>query len=304
MKRAKHTTFNSFSPGVNFLLSAIAGLFAFLCVYPMLLVVSASFSDEKALMTYGYRLIPKAFSLNAYRYILITSNQLVHSYLATILITVVGTLLGLTVVSMLAYALSRSYFKYRNVFSFLVFFTMIFSGGMVPSYIINTQYFHLTNTIWAIILPTCCTAFNVILLRTFFSSNVPDSLIESAKIDGAGEFYAFLHIVLPISGPGLATIALFLMLGYWNEWFNALLYINNNTFVPLQLLLMRIQNNLTMMQNMANMPGVQQEAWIQNLPSETARMAVVLFSVGPIVLAYPFFQRYFVKGMTIGAVKG
>ncbi len=303
MKNYRYRFRNQFSPVANAVLTLIAGLFAFVCVYPMLLCIGVSFTDEKSLARYGYRLIPKNFSTRAYEYVMFNSHQLLNSYIVTILITVIGTLLAISIVAMLAYPMSRPNFKYRNFYSFVVFFTMMFSGGLVPSYIINTQYYHLTNTIWAIILPACCSAFNVIILRTFFSSNVPASLIESAKIDGAGEFYAFLRIALPISGPGIATIALFLTIGYWNEWFNALLYINNNKLVPLQLLLVRIQNNLDMLQQTANIPGADKEAWIANLPSDTARMAMVLFSVGPIILAYPFFQRYFVKGMTIGAVK-
>lgn len=304
MKIKKHREINALSPIANFILTLIAGIFAFTCVYPMLLVISASFTNEKSLAVNGYRLFPKEFSTRAYEYIIFNSDQMLNSYVTTILITVLGTLLSLTVVCMFAYPMSRMYFKYRNFYSFFIFFTMMFSGGLVPSYIINTQYLHLTNTIWALILPGCCGAFNVIILRTFFSSNVPDSLIESAKIDGAGEFYAFLRIALPISGPGIATIALFLTLGYWNEWFSALLYINNNKLVPLQLLLMRIQNTITSMEQASNISGADKEAWLASLPAETARMAMVLFSVGPIVLAYPFFQRYFVKGMTIGAIKG
>lgn len=299
MKRRKWSGENQISPVSNILISAIVGFMAILSVYPVLLLLGVSFSDEKALVSSGYSVIPAKFSLSAYQYVFSDSSQLVYSYGVSLLVTVVGTLMSVMVVSLLAYPLSRQYFKPRNRWSFFVFFTMLFNGGLVPSYIINTRYLHLTNTIWALILPSMVSAFNVILLKTYFAMNIPDSLVESAKIDGAGEWLSFFRIVVPISGPGLATIGLFSTIGYWNDWFNALLYINNNKLVPLQLLLMRVENSIQFMIDNPNIPVNPAD-----IPSESARMAIVVLAIGPIVLAYPYFQKYFVKGMTLGAVKG
>lgn len=302
MKRKKSPTENTISSFSNIILSVILGICALMCVYPVLLLIGVSFTDEKSLTMAGYNIIPSKFSLEGYKYVLNDSTQLLSSYGTSLTVTIIGTLLSLIVVALLAYPLSRQYFKHRNAISFFVFFTMLFNGGLVPSYIINSHYLHLTNTILALILPSMVSAFNVILLRTYFSMNIPDSLIESAKIDGAGEWLTFIKIILPISGPGLATIGLFSTIGYWNDWFNALLYINNNKIVPLQLLLMRIENSIEFLQSNTSVANGQ--AQLVNLPSETARMAIVVLAIGPIVLAYPYFQKYFVKGMTMGAVKG
>jgi putative aldouronate transport system permease protein len=305
MANRKVSNINSLSTVANLILTGITGIFALICVYPVLLIIISSFTSEKSLAKNGYRLFPKEFSLNAYKYILNEKAMIFSSYSVSIIITLLGTIISLSAVAMLAYPLSRSYFKYRNKYSLFVFFTMVFNGGMVPSYIINSHYLHITNSIWALILPLVVNAFNVIILKTFFISNIPDSLIESTKIDGAGEFTSFIKIAVPISKPGLATIGLFQTINYWNDWFNALLYINNNKYVPLQLLLMRIQNSIDFIaQNKESIASVNQDGLLTNLPTETVRMAIVLLAIGPIIFAYPFFQRYFIKGMTIGAVKG
>lgn len=296
---------NSISRTSNAVLTFLTGLLALLCLYPVLLLIAVSFSDEKSISDYGYRLLPAKFSTAAYHFVFTQNTGIGHSYLVTIFVTVVGTLLSLAVCALIAYPLSRHSFKYRNAFSFYVFFTMLFSGGLVPSYIINTQYLHLTNTVWALILPGAANAFNIILLRTYLTANVPDAIIESAKMDGAGDFATFLKIVLPISGPGLATIGLFLTIGFWNDWFNSLLYINDNNLVPLQLLLKRVQDTITLLtQNSDQFTVEQKQQFLSSLPAESARMAMVVLSIGPIVLAYPYCQKYFVKGITIGAVKG
>jgi putative aldouronate transport system permease protein len=296
---------NSISKGSNILFNIIIGIFSILCIYPLLLLIGVSFSDEKTLSVTGYRLIPAKFSTYAYQYIISNNYGIGKAYFWTILITITGTLISLTVVSLAAYALSRQHLKYRYPITFFMFFTMMFSGGLIPSYIINTKYLNLQNSIWAIVLPSAANVFYIILMRTYFSMNIPESLIESARIDGAGELKAFFKIVIPISGPIFATIALFDVLGYWNEWYNALIYINDNNIVPLQLLLMRIQNKMTFItDNMQKLSSGEQQALLNSLPSETARMAMAVLAIGPIILAYPFFQKYFVKGMTIGAVKG
>lgn len=288
----------------NILLHIIAGSFAFICVFPFIFVVILSLTDENTLLLQGYKIIPDKWSLFAYSYIFKTGDQLLHSYGVTIFITVIGTLLTVTLTTLYSYALSRKSFKYRGLFSFIAFFTMLFGGGLVPTYIVVTQLLHLKDTIWALILPMSMNAFYILILRTFFQTMVPDPIIESGKMDGAGEFKVLFHLVLPISLPGIATIALFSTLGYWNDWFNALLYIDSGNLVPLQSLLMRVEHNMQfIIQNSALLNSGQGKEMLNSLPQDTLRMAMVVLATGPIVLAYPFFQRYFVQGLTIGAVK-
>lgn len=288
----------------NGLLHLIAGAFALACVFPFLFVVIISFTDEQALLQQGYRIFPDQWSSYAYSYIFRTGDQLFRSYGVTVFITVVGTLLTIFMTTLYAYAISRKNFKFRGFFSFYAFFTMLFSGGLVPSYIVVTQLLDLKDTIWALILPMSLNAFYILVLRTFFITMIPDPVIESGKIDGAGEFKILLRLVLPISLPGIATIALFSTLGYWNDWFNALLYIDSNHLVPLQSLLMRIETSMQfIISNSSLLNSGQSREMLQSLPQDTSRMAMVVLATGPIVLAYPFFQRYFVQGLTIGAVK-
>lgn len=288
----------------NGLLHLIAGGFALACVFPFLFVVIISFTEEMSLLERGYRVIPDQWSTEAYSYVFRTGDQLLRSYGVTIFITVVGTLLTLVMTTLYAYALSRKNFKFRKFFSFYAFFTMLFSGGLVPSYIVVAQMLDLKDSVWSLILPIALNAFNILVLRTFFQTTVPDAIIESGKIDGAGEFKILFRLVMPISLPGIATIALFSTLGYWNDWFNALLYIESSQLMPLQALLSRIYNNLQfIIQNSALLNTGQSKEMLRALPQETTRMAMVVLATGPIVLAYPFFQRYFVQGLTIGAVK-
>jgi putative aldouronate transport system permease protein len=225
-----------------------------------------------------------------------------RSYGVTILVTVVGTAISLIFISLFAYAISRKGFKYRKFFSFLAFFTMLFNGGLVPSYIVTTKLLGLGNSLWALILPLAVNAFYIMIMRTFFSTMIPDAIIESGKIDGAGEFGIFFRLIVPLALPGLATIALFNVLGYWNDWFNALLYIENPDLVPLQSMLMRIENSMQFILANSNNASLGTSV-LQSMPQDTSRMAMVVLATGPIVLAYPFFQRYFVQGLTVGAVK-
>jgi len=291
-------------PFWNALANLVIGLFSLSCVYPFLFVVVISLTDEKTLALNGYSIFPKQWSIEAYSYIFKTGDQLLRSYGVTILITFIGTLVTIAIVSLYAYAISRSYFKFRGFFSFLAFFTMLFGGGLVPSYIIVSQVLHLKDTIWALILPLSVSAFSILIMRTFFKTMVPDAIIESGKIDGASELRVFLYLVLPISLPGLATIGLFAALGYWNDWFNALLYIDNAKLLPLQSLLMKIETNIQfIVQNSAITSGTDRSAIARSMPTETTRMAMVVLATLPIIFAYPFFQRYFVQGLTIGSVK-
>lgn len=302
-KKRKKRDYNAISPIWNVLFNIIVGLFAFSCVFPFLFVIMISLTDEQTLALEGFSLWPSQFSTEAYRYIFQAGNDLLISFGVTLSVTVIGTLLTLALVTTYAYALSRKSFEFRGFFSFLAFFTMLFSGGMVPGYIVMTQFLHLQNTIWALILPLSLSAFSIIVMRTFFQTTVPDEVIESAKIDGAGEFRAFFSIVLPISLPGIATIGLFSALGYWNDWFNALLYYNKPELTPpLQYLLMRIEKNMDFLTQNAKYLGNFDAA--AALPTETVRMAMVVLATLPIVMAYPFFQRYFVQGLTVGSVKG
>ncbi|GIO88410.1 sugar ABC transporter permease [Paenibacillus faecis] len=301
--RKKPRDFNALTPAWNVFFNIIIGLFSFSCVFPFLFVIMISLTDEQTLVLEGFSLWPGKFSTAAYSYIFETGHELLLSFGVTLLVTVTGTLFTLILVTTYAYAVSRKSFGFRGFFSFLAFFTMLFSGGMVPGYIVMTQFLHLQNTIWSLILPLSLSAFSIIVMRTFFQTTVPDEIIESAKIDGAGEFLTFARIVLPVSLPGIATIGLFSCLAYWNDWFNALLYFNKPELTPpLQFLLMRIEKNMDFLtQNAQNLGSFNAAA---GLPTETVRMAMVVLATLPIVLAYPFFQRYFVQGLTVGSVKG
>ncbi|MDH6431434.1 MULTISPECIES: carbohydrate ABC transporter permease [Paenibacillus] len=301
-KTKKERDFHHLSTPWNITFNLIAGIFAFLCVFPFLFVVIISFTDEVALARDGYKLIPAKWSLGAYRYVFESGDMLLRSYGVTIFVTVIGTIISLLFIAFYAYAISRKSFRYRNFFSFFAFFTMLFNGGLVPTYIIVTQFLSLKDTIWALILPLAVNAFYIMILRTFYSTSVPDAIIESGKIDGAGEFRIFLKLVLPLSLPGLATIALFSTLGYWNDWFNALLYIDNPNLVPLQSMLMRIETSMQFILQNSQNSSLSLEA-LRSMPQDTSRMAMVVLATGPIIFAYPFFQRYFIQGLTIGAVK-
>lgn len=302
--RKKTRDFHNLSRGTNLIFNLIAGLFAFICVYPFLFVTVISLTEEESLARNGYSIFPEKWSFSAYEYIFKAGDQLLRSYGVTILITVVGTLISLAVICLYAYAISRKNFQYRGFFSFIAFFTMLFNGGLVPTYMVLTQVLHLKDTIWALILPLIMNAFYILIMRTFYNTTVPDAIIESAKIDGAGELRAFITIVLPISLPGIATIGLFATLGFWNDWFNALMYIDNPALVPLQSMLMRIENSMQFLLNNAQLSASGQTlALLRTLPQESTRMALVVLATLPIACAYPFFQRYFVQGLTIGAVK-
>lgn len=294
--------FYKLSTGWNVLFNLIAGIFAFACVFPFLFVTIISFTDEKTLAANGYWIIPEKWSLEAYRYVFKAGDQLLRSYGITITVTVVGTIVSLVLTALFAYAISRKSFKYRHFFGFFAFFTMLFNGGLVPTYIVVTQLLDMKDTLWALILPLAGNAFYIMIMRTFFVTSVPEAIIESGKIDGAGEFGIFIKLILPLSLPGLATIGLFSTLGYWNDWFNALLYIDNPDLVPLQSMLMRIENSMQFLLQNTNNPSLSTGA-LQSLPADTSRMAMVVLATGPIIFAYPFFQRYFIQGLTIGAVK-
>ncbi len=295
--------FNAISKPTNILLNGLFAILAALCIVPFLFVVIISLTSEESLQLNGYKFWPEEWSLEAYKYIFTSGSNILNAYGVTIVVTIVGTLLGLIIMTTYAYALSRKSFAYKKFFTKLIFIPMLFSGGIVASYLVVTRFLNLKNNILALILPICVSSFHIIILRTFFKTTVPDAIIESAKIDGASELVLFLKIVLPISLPAITTIALFLTLGFWNDWFNAMLYIEKNSLIPLQYLLIKIETSIEFLTNNSaslGTTGVEQAA---KIPRDTVRMAIVVISTLPIILAYPFFQKYFVSGLTVGAVK-
>jgi putative aldouronate transport system permease protein len=295
---------NSVSRTSNILFNLILFIYGFLCVVPLLLIVTASLSEEKMLAIHGYSFIPQKITTYAYEYIFTNTPQVVTAYGISILVTVVGTILSVLVMALYAFPISRQDFKYKGFFTFFLIFTMLFNGGMVSTYLIGVNVLHLKDNLWGLILPYLMNAFSVIILRTFYKTNIPDSLIESAKIDGAGEFTTFFKIVFPLALPGIATIAMFAMVKYWNDWFLAALYINEPNLAPLPYLLYQLQTSMQyLLQNSGNVGGRAADV-LAKMPSEAARMAMVVIGVGPIILTFPFFQKYFVKGLTVGSVKG
>lgn len=273
-------------------------------IIPFLLVFMSSVTDETSLIRNGYRFWPDKFSLEAYKYIFRSSNSLISSYLVSLFITCFGTVLGLTIATLFAYPLSRPEFKARNIISFLAFFTMLFNGGLVSSYLLWTRYLNVKNTIWALIFPSLLmNAFNVILMKNYFKSNIPNELLEAARIDGAGEFNIFVKMAIPLSKPILATIGLFLAIAYWNDWQNGLYYITKRTeLFSLQNYLNRMLTDIQFLNSSANKAASFTQGTV--MPATSVKMALAVVGVVPIMVLYPFFQKYFVKGITIGAVKG
>lgn len=296
-------SYNSIESSTNVLFNAILTVLSLLSVIPFLFVIIISLTDEESLAMNGYRFIPEKWSFYAYEYIVSAGENIIRSYGVTILVTVTGTLLGLLLTGTYAYALSRKTYAFRSFFTKVITIPMLFSGGMIANYLIVTKVLMLKNTIWALILPLCLNSYNIIVLRTFFKTSIPDSVVESAKIDGASEWHLFFRIVIPMALPGLATIGLFLTLGYWNDWFNAMMYMDDKTWIPLQYLLIQIESSIDWLASNKSMMGVDGIQAAANLPKETIKMAIVVISTLPIIFAYPFFQRYFVNGLTIGAVK-
>ncbi len=273
------------------------------CALPLLIVFSASITDEKAVTMYGYSLFPRNLSLEAYKYIFKDIMVILRAYGVTVFVTVVGSALSLVIIALYAYPISRKDFKYRNVFTFIVFLTMLFNGGLVPWYMVYVNVLHIDDTIMALILPYLMTPLYVLIMRTFFMTTIPDGIIEAARIDGAGELQTFVWIVLPLAKPVLATIGLFNLLTYWNDWYAPLLFINNEKLFNLQYLMYRVDKAIIYLSN--NAGSINNATQIMaNLPTQTARMAMAVVAIGPIILAYPFLQKYFVEGLTIGSIKG
>jgi putative aldouronate transport system permease protein len=273
---------------------------AILCIFPFILVVSSSLTEESKILTEGYQFIPTAFSTEAYSILFKYPDQMIQAYMVTIGVTIIGTLLGLFLTSMTAYALSRKDFKWRNKFSFFFFFTTLFNGGLVPWYLLMVNYLHIKDTLMALVIPMMLNVFYIIVMKSFMGS-IPEAIVESAKIDGAGDFKIYARLILPLSKPALATIGLFLALAYWNDWYNALLFISDEKLMPLQYYLYKMLGNMDGMRKAMMGAGA---VVTTSIPSESLKMAMTVVATGPILLAYPFVQRYFVQGLTIGAVKG
>lgn len=274
-----------------------------LVVIPFMLLISSSFSGEQTLLEGGYKLWPEQFTLSAYEYLFRGAGNLFQAYAVTLVVTIAGTCMGLFMTALLAYALSVQDLPYRKLLSFLVFFTMLFNGGLIPTYMMYTNIFHIKNTIWALLFPyLLVNAFYVIIARSFFSTSIPAEITEAARIDGAGEVRTLFKVVLPMSLPILATLGLMIGLAYWNNWTNGLYFITKRELYSVQQLLTEMVNNMQALQS-GGFSNIDPES-LKNLPSTSLKMATAVMSVLPIMLAYPFFQKYFVKGITLGAVKG
>lgn len=273
------------------------------CILPIVLVLIASFTDESIIRTGGYTFFPKMFSLAAYRYLFLDIGQLIRAYGVTLFITVGGTLISLLLSSLIAYPMSRLDFPYRKMLSFYVFFTILLNGGLVPWYLVYTQVIDLRDTIWALIIPgLLMNGFNVLIMRTFFSNSVPISVIESARIDGAGEWRIFFQLVLPLSVSVIATIGMFTTLAYWNDWFNGLIFISESKYFSVQYLMTKALLNIQFLSS--HTENANSAKMISEMPQNSVIMAMAVIGVGPILISYPFFQKYLVKGLTVGSVKG
>ena len=273
------------------------------CIFPILLLFMSSITSENSLLKNGYSIFPKEFGFDAYKYLWFSRAKIVRAYAMTIAATAVGTLSSVTITTLLSYPLSRKNLPGRNFFAFFVFFTMLFNGGMIPSYMMWTQTFHIKDSFWALIMPSLLlSGFAVIMMRTYFSTNIPDNIVEAAMIDGASELKILLHIVIPMSKPIISTVGLMTALAYWNDWLNGLYYLTKRTdLYTIQNLLNRLISSADFLRN--NQANSMIAANIQ-VPSVGVRMAIAVIAIIPILLIYPFFQKGFVKGIVIGGVKG
>lgn len=299
----KDKDMNALSPTANTLLNILLIVAVVITVIPLWVIIVASLTNEQALQTYGYGFWPQEWSVRAYTYLFSRGSVIGTAYKNTIIATIVGTLLCLCSVGLYAYPISRKDFRWRNFFTFLSFFTMLFNAGTVAFFVVTRQILGIGNSIWALFLPLSFSAYWVIIMRTFYQSNVPEAVIESARIDGAGEWRTLIQIVLPLAVPGLATVALFAAIGIWNNFFNCMLLVDEAKYYNLQYTIYQTLSSIRFLKEMAASVG-SLATQIADLPSETFRMSMAVVTVGPICLAYPFFQKYFVKGLTIGAVKG
>ena len=282
-------------------------LAALAAIIPLVLLVSSSFTENNALIKYGYRFFPTVFSTEAYSYVFSTGNSVLRAYFVSFLLTAVGTVVSLIITTMLAYPLARQGMPFRGVLTFLVFFTMLFNGCLVPTYINYTNVFHIKNTFWAILIPgLLMNAYNVLLTKSYFVTGVPSEILEAASIDGASEFKTFVSIALPMAKPIIATIGMFVGIAYWNDWNNGIVYLTStggSQWYSIQSLLYQMMNNIQYLAQNAENISTAQEG-LASIPAASVRMAMAVMGVLPIVVIYPFIQNNFVKGITLGGVKG
>jgi len=307
MKTVKHSTKIKSGSDVitlNIIGYLVCGIIALLCLVPFLMILAGSFSSEEAITKYGFNLIPQDFSLDAYKTVFKDPMVVVRAYATTICLTLAGTAIGLLLQTMTAYVLARKDFEWRNYFSFFFYFTTLFSGGLVPYYILMSQTLNLKDNYLALLLPLLFSVYNLLIMKSYIIA-IPESLIDAAKIDGCGEVRTLFQVVVPLIKPALATVGLFIALAYWNDWYNAMLYIKSDTKYPLQYFLYQQVNNIEAYKKMiANNVVSSSVISAMSLPTQTLKMALTIVVTGPIILAYPLVQKYFVQGITIGAVKG
>jgi putative aldouronate transport system permease protein len=301
-KTAGNKDMLAISSATNIFLNLLMVIVCVVALIPIYVIVISSVTSEAALTSNGYRLWPEEFSTLAYTFLFNKGSIIITAYINTIISTLAGTFLSVIMVGLYAYAISRDNFKFKSFFTFYAFFTMLFGGGLVAYYMVTRQVLQIQNSLWALFLPSAFSPFWVIVMRTFYKANVPNEVIESARIDGASEWRTLFQIVLPLSIPGLATIALFSAIGIWNNFFNCLLLVDDAKYYSLQFTIYTTLNNIRfLLENADKMQGLVN---VSELPSQTFRMAMAVVTVGPIIFAYPFFQQYFIRGLTIGAVKG
>lgn len=293
---------NQIKKPTNVLFNIVFLVLALCCIFPLLFVFSISITSEESLRANGYQIIPQELSGSAYEFLWNEKTAILRATFMSVLVTVLGTLIAVMLVTTMGYVISRRSFKLKAIYKWIVFIPMVFNGGMFAGYVVVANVLNLRNTIWALIFPLACSSFSVTIAKTFFRTTIPDSIVESAKIDGAGQFRIFSQIVLPISKPIMATIGMFAAFGYWNDWFQASLYIDQKTLQTLQSMLNNIQKNI---EYIANNPygGLSLEQYKSSMPTESVRMAIAIIIIVPIACTYPFFQKYFISGLTIGSVK-
>ncbi len=297
---------NRIHPVTNFLFNLIFVILALVCFLPIIFIFLISITDNNVIRTQGYQIFLTAdqISLDAYKYLWTQRETILHALWVSVYVTVLGTVIGVLLTTVMGYVLSRKEHKLNNFLTILIFIPMVFGGGMAASYVVNTQVLHLKDTMWVLIIPLAVSSWNVTISRTFFRSTIPDSVIESAKLDGASQLQIFFKIVMPISKPVLATIGLFLAFGYWNDWFQAQLYITDDNLKSLQAMLNAIQQNVEYLTKNPTALLTSTTALKKNMPQESVRMAIAFIVAVPIACVYPFFQKYFISGLTVGAVKG
>ena len=297
---------NRISPVSNFLFNALFLTLALMCFLPIIFIAIISLTDNNVIRTQGYQiwLSAETISADAYAYLWTQRQTILHALWVSVYVTTLGTVIGVALTTVMGYVLSRTEHKLNNFLTILIFIPMVFGGGMAASYVVTSQVLHLKDTMWVLILPLAVSSWNVTISRTFFRSTIPDSIIESAKIDGASQMTIFTRIVLPISKPVLATIGLFLAFGYWNDWFQAQLYITSDSLRSLQSMLNQIQNNVAFLTKNPTAMLTSSAELKKNMPQESVRMAIAFVVAVPIACVYPFFQKYFISGLTVGAVKG